>query len=46
MAHRLLKLLNIRPQEWPRVSLLFAVAFVVSIVGLWGTTTAYAAFLK
>lgn len=46
MMQALNKLLNVRPGEWTRLLLLSAVIFVVNIGVSWGTTVAYAAFLK
>ncbi|MGB8645081.1 MAG: Npt1/Npt2 family nucleotide transporter [Anaerolineae bacterium] len=46
MTAQLLKLFNLRANEWPRVSLLFLISLLLNVAAVWGTTTAYAAFLK
>ena len=46
MAHFLSKLFNIRREEWPQVALLFLIVAIGSAGGIWGTTIAYASFLK
>jgi HEAT repeat protein len=46
MARFLEKLFNIRTHEWPRVLLLFLVATLTNLVSIWGSTIAYADFLK
>ncbi|MCI0399625.1 MAG: HEAT repeat domain-containing protein [Chloroflexi bacterium] len=40
------KLLNIRPTEWPRLLLLFTMAFLVVAGNTWGRTIVFAAFLQ
>ncbi len=40
------KLLNVRPTEWPRLLLLYLMAFVVTIGLTWGETIVEAAFLR
>jgi CRP-like cAMP-binding protein/ATP/ADP translocase/HEAT repeat protein len=46
MARFLEKLFNIRRQEWSRVSLLFLIATLTNLISIWGSTIAYADFLK
>jgi HEAT repeat protein/CRP-like cAMP-binding protein/ATP/ADP translocase len=46
MAHFLGKALNIRSDEWPRLSLLFLMAFLVVAGNTWGRTIVFAAFLQ
>src|SRR5512145_732460 len=40
------KLLNVRPNEWTRLLLLSAILILSNVGSSWGTTVAYAAFLK
>jgi len=40
------KLFNIRPEEWPRVIILFLLLTVTNIGAIWGATIAYAALLE
>ncbi|MBN1993217.1 MAG: HEAT repeat domain-containing protein [Anaerolineae bacterium] len=40
------RLFNIRPGEWPLVSLLFLIATLSSVGFVWGTTITYAGFLS
>lgn len=40
------KLLNVRPNEWSRLLLLSAILILSNVGSSWGTTVAYAAFLK
>jgi hypothetical protein len=46
MARFLGKALNIRSDEWPRLSLLFLMAFLVVAGNTWGRTIVFAAFLQ
>ena len=46
MQNWLNKLLNVRPNEWTRLLLLAAILILSNIGSSWGTTVAYAAFLK
>jgi CRP-like cAMP-binding protein/HEAT repeat protein len=46
MALLLEKLFNIRQSEWPRVWLLFLIATLTNLISIWGSTIAYADFLK
>ena len=46
MVRFLNRLFNIRTHEWPRVLLLFSMAFLSNLGGVLGSTVAYAAFLK
>ncbi len=46
MSAVLARLLNLRSGEWPRVFMLFLIAFIAQALGTWGSSIAYAAFQK